>query len=326
MVDLKSNVRIFLRFFSIFGLVQVRYGPDDQLEVVRSSTFIIPILLLIYWINAVAIFCFERPSTDKISIVSNVIQMTLNCVMISVAMVVPIRYMQLARRSIAKILDLTAEFERAGISVDYKKVRKTFFAIISFFVLFLIYMVSYDAFVTFKNGIMSFKYWFVTILPSTYMVLILTQAICAVATVSSFYKTVNKAIAQQIRYDKVTPNSGKLFKGGVSLTIPGQDQTPFFPKVFYILGDLNEICLKLENYFGPIFLATFTTIFVVTSIQLYYGYQIFQVHDATRGFSYWSLAQCLNVVAINIILVVTITALCQTITNQVSECVGVWEY
>lgn len=70
--------------------------------------------------------------------------------------------------------------------------------------------------------------------------------------------------------------------------------------------------------FFAVYLATFTTIFVVTSIQLYYCYQIFQVQDENRGYSYWSLAMSLNVVVINIILVVTITALCQTITNQVS--------
>lgn len=325
MVDLKSNIRLFIRFFSCFGLVQVRYGSDGQLEVLRNSKFIIPVLLLIYWINAVAIFFFERISTDKISTVSNGIQLILNCIMISVLMVVPIKYAQLASRSIAKIQDLDAEFEKAGIVVDYKKLQRKFWGIISFFVMFLTYVVSYDGFVTYKNGFTSFKYWFVTILPSFFMVLILSQAICAVALVSSFYKTVNKAIVQQIRYEKDVPkfnsNSDKL-KGRVSLTVSGHNQAPFFPKVFYILGDLHEICLKLENYFGPVFLVTFTTIFVVTSIQLYYCYQIFQIQDEERGFSYWSLAQCLNVVATNIILVVTVTALCQTITNQASDCVG----
>lgn len=79
---------------------------------------------------------------------------------------------------------------------------------------------------------------------------------------------------------------------------------------------MTEICQRVEGYYGPLFLSTFTTIFVVTSIQLYYCYQIIIQADETRGYSYWSLVMCLNVVVINILLVVTITALCQSIQNQ----------
>lgn len=320
-VDLKSNIRLFLRIFSSFGLIQVRFGPDDELEVVKSSAIIIPILLVIYWVNAVVVFCYERPSTDTISLVSNIIQLSLNSVMISVAMIVPIKFMGLARKTIKQIQDLNAALDKINIVLDFGRMRRNFCLIVAFFFSFLLYSTAYDAYVTLKNGMMSLKYWFVTILPSVYMVLLLTQSICTLALTRSFYKRVNKAIASEIPSEAATQEEeeeGITVKGHAQRFGPGVDDC-LFTQIFHILGDLNEICQKLESYFGPLFLATFTTIFVVTSVQLYYCYQIIiQGQDEARGYSFWSLIRCLNVVFINVVLVISITALCQAITNQVS--------
>lgn len=327
LVDLKSTIRLFLQTFSFFGLVQVRYGPEEgQLDIIKSSTVIVPILLIIYWINAIVVICFERPSTDTISLVSNIIQLVLNAVMISVAMIVPIKYMKLARRIIQHVHELVAQLERIRILVDFRKVRRNFCLIVGFFLTILIYSLVYDACITFKNGLMTVKYWFVTILPSVYMVLVLTQAICTLAMTRSFYRHVNRAIAAQIpSEDEEDEPSEDLIRGKMSISqreettdSSGSERT-FFINIFIILGSLEELCRKLESYFGPLFLVTFTTLFVVTSIQLYYCYQIIiQVHDEARGYSYLSLILCVNVVVINVILMASITALCQAITNQVS--------
>lgn len=325
-VNLKTNIRLFLRIFSFFGLIQVRYGREDQLEVVKSSAFIIPILLFIYWINAVVVFCFERPTTDNISLVSNIIQLTLNSIMISVAMIIPIKDMQLARRIIKQIDELNSELEKVGVLINFRKTRRDFAGIFGFFFLFLVYSVTYDGYSTFKNGMMSIKYWFVTILPSVYMVLVLTQAICVLSLVRKIYRNVNRAIAVQLPSEEdenQDEDFNRIQSGGkVGVVLAPEMVSTFFPKVFQILGSLSEICQKLETYYGPLFLATFTTIFVVTSIQLYYCYQIIiQAQDEARGYSIWSLIMCMNVVIINVVLVLCITAFCQTITNQVG---GKW--
>lgn len=324
--NLQSTIRLFLRIFSFFGLVQVRYGPGDQLEIVKSSAIIIPILLIIYWVNAIAVFCFERTATDKISLVSNIIQLSLNSIMISVSMIVPIKFMKLARRTIKQIQDLNSDLEKAQIFLDFKSMRRNFLLIFGFFFIFLVYSVTYDAYVTFKNGMMSIKYWFVTILPSVYMVLLLTQSILALAFTLSIYNRVNKTMARQLpAEDEVEEDASyvssakQIFPNKDPEHFPSNIGAPFFGRILQILSSLNEICEKLESYFGPLFLSTFTTIFVVTSIQMYYCYQILiQAEDESRGYSLWSLFMCLNVIIVNCVLVISITAICQAITNQVT--------
>lgn len=327
--DLQPTVRLFLRIFSAFGLVQVRYGPDNQLAVVKRSAYIIPILLLIYWINAVVVFCYERPSTDTISLVSNVIQMALNSILISVAVIIPIQYMDLARRTILQMQSLVADLASLQISVDFRKVCRDFCLILFFFFSILIYSISYDAYATYQYGMMTVKYWFFSILPPVYMVLVLTQAICTLALTNRFYKCVNKVILAQIprtEADEIEPMDTSINKIQPAEKFAGyrypemDSRAVFFPKMCEVLGSLNEICQKLETYFGPLFLISFTTIFVVTSIQLYYCYQIItQVKDEARGYSYWTMVISVNVVLTNVILVIATTALCQAITNQVSR-------
>lgn len=177
----------------------MRFGPDRQLEVIKSSRVVIPILLLIYWLNAVFVFYFDRPPTDQISFISNVIQLSLNSVMISVAMVLPIKYMHLARKIIiSQVEKLSTDLERLLVPLNHRRLRRSFLVTVSFFFAFLVYFTAYDGFVSCRNGTVTVKYWFITILPSIYMVLVLTQAICVLGLLRFFYKSVNKSIAKQI--------------------------------------------------------------------------------------------------------------------------------
>lgn len=325
-MDLQTTIERFLRVFSLFGLVQVRIGVENQVEVVRKSTWIIPILLLIYMVNAVVVFCYERPSTDTISLVSNVIQMTLSSILISVALILPVKYMELARKTIRQIQALGDELESTRVHINYRSVCRSFCLIMTAFSATILYFISYDAYVNLVKGSMTLKYWFLSILPPVYMILIMAQAICALALAQCFYKRVNRVIAAQIpspefEEDSLDKSPFKLenHKEILDFGYPNKDNKALFPKLFQVLGGLNELCQKLETYYGPLFLASFTTIFVVTSIQLYYCYQIItQEQDESRGYSYWTMVVSLNVVIINVILVISITALCQAITNQVS--------
>lgn len=325
-MDLQTTIQWFLRVFSPFGLVQVRIGVENQVEVVRKSNWIIPILLLIYWFNAVVVFCYERPSTDIISLVSNVIQMALNSVLISVALILPVKYMELARKTIRQIQALSADLEDTRVYINYRSVRHSFCLIMTAFSAIILYFISYDAYVNLTKGSMTLKYWFLSILPSVYLILIMAQAICALALTQCLYKSVNKAIAAQIPSPEFeedpsdkSPFKIESHKEFVEFGYPNKESKELFPRLFQILGGLNELCQKLETYYGPLFLVSFTTIFVVTSIQLYYCYQIItQEKDESRGYSYWTMVVSLNVVIINVILVISITALCQAITNQVS--------
>lgn len=317
-VDLFTVANLFLRVFAFLGLVQVRFGPGRTLEHIKISPFIIPIVLFVYWINAVVIFYYEKPSTDTISIFSNITQMIINGIMLSVILIYPVKLRNVAKKILSQLLEIHGDLERVRIHLDYPKVRRNFLIISGSFFAFLIYYVAFDAYSYFKAGTMSVKYWFVTILPSVFMILVLIQPICVLSLIRSCYKRVNKSIVSQLA--SPTDNKEELIKNPMSITNIMADQNKsgkYFVTIIHILRSLNEICQKIEHYFGALFLSTFTTIFIVTSIQLYYCYQILvQKQDEKRGLSYMTLVACLNVVVINSCFIISITALCQSISDQ----------
>lgn len=242
--------------------------------------------------------------------------------MLSVLLVFPIKNVKLAKGIVQKIQKLNENLLALDIRIDQTKILKTFVYIILPSVLFLFFTVGYDAYVSLlRNQNTTFKYWIVAIIPSIFLGIALLQSICVLLFLRTLFKYVNKAISSEIRSEiepepQAIEKPNNMFLTRVQISYPCQQKIVIFPKIFFILGDLNEICYKVEAYFGPTFLATFTTIFVVTSIQLFYCYVILHFNDETKAL--WYLFVAINTVVINMLLVGGITAICQSITNQVS--------
>jgi gustatory receptor len=92
------------------------------------------------------------------------------------------------------------------------------------------------------------------------------------------------------------------------------------PNVFHLIQDLVDLGSLVAKFFGPIFLAAFTSIFIVTTIQIYYCYTILYTFNEARAKTLWTLVSSVNVVIINVVMVFSLTSMCESIANQVCWC------
>ena len=89
------------------------------------------------------------------------------------------------------------------------------------------------------------------------------------------------------------------------------------PDDLNVLNDLVELINLVGQFFGPIFLAAFSSIFICTTVQIYYCYAILQSFDEEKNRSMWTLMASLNIVIIHVVLILAITSISEMIYNQV---------
>ena len=89
------------------------------------------------------------------------------------------------------------------------------------------------------------------------------------------------------------------------------------PEDLNILNDLIELINLVGKFFGPIFLAAFSSIFICTTVQIYYCYTILQAFSEEKFRTVWTFMSSMNIVIMHILLVFAITSLSEMIHNQV---------
>lgn len=311
---------LILKFFKALGMVPNQINVP-RMPISRPYATSIITFLFFYW--AVLLLSFWLPhgkTSNQISVISNWIQLLFNAITLSITLTYPI----IASQIVPRIRDLFNHFDKKvvelGVESNLQKMSKIIYFIGCSLILFNSYMMCYDLYVTyFLTSVSHFWYWLLTFLP----LFMYSFGICAALSVLLLlhfrFKTLNQLLSHEVKgnhsafkhhpiIDVLTVDVNKLDK-------PLRYQNRL-TNIFYLMHDLYDLSKLIGQYYGPVFLSVFTSVFVVTTIQIYYIYTYFYSFKDRTETTIWSILLCANVVFLNIVMVFAITSICESISNQ----------
>lgn len=164
-------------------------------------------------------------------------------------------------------------------------------------------------------------YWLVSFAPSFVqsiaLCIVISTLLLFLARLKLLKKVLKKEKLSNQMFNPVIPRIDRLdFKNPTFF-----DYTlPKFPVVFDSFQDLLDLGRLLEKIFGPILLAAISSIFVVTTVQIYYCYVLIaSSQKESQGYSIWTLIVAINEIFWNVLVIVYLTTLCEMITSQVRK-------
>ncbi|KAG5666450.1 hypothetical protein PVAND_014478 [Polypedilum vanderplanki] len=270
--------------------------------------------------------CLNYFSSSEIStnlaLIYNWIQMAINSIALTVILVSPMAM----SKSIDEVFNLFAKVDArlTAIGIDCIKTGQNIKILICIFsyLIITITMGSYEFYVViFHHRICSFFYWFLTFIPNTISSASLCCSYCILLFFLHRFKTIKEIINSEL---KNSSNFIPIIRFCSDQVIE-QSIRSTMPLIFYLYNDIIDLSYAIEKFLGPIFLATFTSNFVITTTQIYHTYTIIMSTTGSEelGFSTWSAIVCINIVIVNLMSTVMLTSICESIENQSQECIRI---
>lgn len=310
----------FLKPYKCIGLAPFKQNKNNfSVNFSFPLIFIIIICVLFYWIGVVITFMEDRSKSHNLSVIANWIQILANAIALTVALTYPMMQKRTVSSIIKSFEKVDQELNYLKIKINYMEETRNYRLFISICFLILLASSIYDFFVTilFLKTLKTW-YWFVTILPSMIYSFALSQAFLVIGFIKKRCQMINQLIWEFHSSDKACKMNAK----NMALISIFNDTNPIislsdlFSKLFIALNELCELSQHVELYFGPLFLTTFSAIFAVTSIQLFYCYLYIISSSSENSFSIWALLQSLDIICINLLLILGITSVCEGVSTQ----------
>lgn len=314
----------FLIPYKIIGITPFKNSANKlNVNLCFPQTFIVALVVLIYWLGVVMTFIVDRSTTYALSVIANWIQVITNAVALTIALTYPL-LKEITVNSIIKLFEkVDAELSYLQIKLNYKSDTRKYRILLFSCFLLLLSSTVFD-FVVSIHVLQNIKvwYWFVTILPLLVYTFALSQAFIVIGFIKQRCQLINEVI---LEFESSDTKSMVLAKNIVLVSIfndkkPIISLSELFSKLFIALNDLCELSHHIEHLFGPLFLTTFGAIFAVTSIQLFYCYLVIVTPtDFFKKNTTWPLIQSINIIVINLMLVIGITSICENVSLEVRK-------
>uniref|UniRef100_A0A182MB95 Gustatory receptor n=1 Tax=Anopheles culicifacies TaxID=139723 RepID=A0A182MB95_9DIPT len=328
-----SIIEMNVKFYRFIGLAPFEINTN---RVRLSKPFCCAVggFVTLYWTAMVSSIATSNHANDRISRISNYFQLTTNAIMLTAILLTPAFRLRNFAEVIRALRKLELDLQKDSIGSNFRRMARWNIGIILGTLCVLLLVTAFDCYVTVFRGSIRVDYWIITILPQFVNVIAVTQVILLLLYINGRFRMLNQLLEEEqhpvvgrMRYphtnrlNVATVNDPK--KMGLHVIEVhgcGIDSASLkhlqLPKVLYRYNDLYDICKMLDHYFGLLFLLTFTSIFIVTTIQLYYSYTILYWFTGENGFTIWSLMVCLNTISINLGVLLTIVLLCEKISNK----------
>lgn len=291
----------------------------------KFHLLVVVLVLCIFWIGMVDVLQNIEPSADKLSKVSNWIQLLVNGISMSVTLLgilnIPTCLIQQEFEKFdAKMRELKLKsWKCKGQNLVKEvfapgKIRTISILNIACCILFLTYKICLEIYVLIiRYKVICPFYWMISFVPSA----VQTAALCLVTNLLiSFYYRLKVAHDILIKVDK---KYAGIFVDDVSQRTFYRQFKLKIPSAFQAFSNLLNLGNVMEKVFGPIFLASISSIFVVTTIQIYYCYVLnASSQEESQGYSVWTFVVSLNDILWNVGTLIFLTTLCEMITFQVS--------
>ncbi|GAB0098812.1 hypothetical protein DMENIID0001_146160 [Sergentomyia squamirostris] len=309
MFSLVKHIRIFVTIYKCFLLLPAKKICGISLVRCRILTSLTITFVILYWLGLILGLYTNSVKTNIINKTANNIQLVINAFMLTVVFLNPCLRFKRLERILANIQLLDNRLFQEGIFLNYSKFFKiSLGTLISTFCL-IVYIIALDAYLSFtihKEGV-TITYWLVSIIPVNFLLLTDIQLSLFLLYILIILKHSKKILREEMIKPPgiISKNSEKTVK-----------PLNYIPGIFSILSDLRDLADNIDNYFGPIFLVNFASIFVSTSIQLYYVYLVSTAQETTWDFRMiFSFLASINIIVPNFIVAGALCFLCQCIRN-----------
>ncbi|KAL7012880.1 hypothetical protein ACKWTF_015095 [Chironomus riparius] len=320
-MEFSMNILIsMLKFFKIFGFLPYSiesFTKTGQIKLQKFYVALVIIFLVIYWFILIGNFFENDITSDKLTSISNWIQLLVNGWTLNIILVLPFTNAS----TMDEILKCFEKFDsRASLmSVDVSKSKMNGIVLISiiYFMIFILYMGGYEIYVVLiHHRLTSFIYWIITFIPTVVSLAALCFSFCMLILIFYRLKIAIKILKNEVSSVQNYPQLFKILE--VKSFSIEQSVRSNMPSIFHLYQEILDLRLALEKLLGPIFLSAFTSIFVITTTQIYHCYTLIVTKkDAHLGFSLWAVGLCVNIIVINVSATIGLTTLCEMIANQV---------
>lgn len=283
---------------------------ENKLKINLCIPQIIMIVLavILYWLGTFNFISIERSVKHyTFSVIANLIQAILNAIALSVALCYTLLRQTTFNSMIQSFEKLDAELKYLKIPLNYNSDIKNCRILLMFCLILLLFATIYDLFVSILVfGNFKFWYWFVTFVPIIILTLAFLQAFFVISFIKHRFKMINEFFEDFLINDK----------------LPLISVSELTSKIFFSLTELCELSHYVELLFGPLFLTGILTNFAGTSIQLFNCYIIvISDHKKDDVNSIWALIQSVEIIGINLLIVIGITTVCESILMEVEKAI-----
>lgn len=326
--SIASIVQMNTKFYRILGLLPYD-TKSSRIKLSKPLCCGIGTFITLYWTSLVISIATRVYGNDRISRISNYFQLISNAIMLTTLLISPAFKVKIFAEIIRSLKKFEDELKKDSINPNYTVQVRWNIGIITGIIILLIGTTTFDCYVTVFNGYVNFDYWLITIFPHLVNVIAITKPVLLLLYVNSRFKILNelllmeqnniadnRRIPTKLRAATCFIRTSKTNLHVVELHDLSNNKFYWLPKILYRYNDLHDICKLLDKFFGLLFLITFTSIFIITTIQLYYSYTILYWFTGKNGFTIWSLMVCFNTIAVNLAVLLTIVLLCENISNH----------
>lgn len=339
----------FSRIYRFLGIAPV-FNKDPhshKIRIVPAVLLIKVLALIVFWIGVVFTFLIGTHQNDKISVISNWIQMLGNAIAMSTTLICATIKCKDLDNILTQFEKIDSTISSIGHNVDYSNhLKKSKFITLLCLVCFAS-VFSFDFYVTIDMYSMtSIWYWVVSIMPLFFYGMGLLQAIFMISWIKYRCRLMN-TILKTICFKngpklfRISPPERRVLTMDSSDLIPAtpnQQQTHdilkvgqlklkekscldlgLYSKLFTVMNDLCKLSRKIDEYFGLFFLTSIGALFAITSIQVYYCYVMSVNFNEKVKISVWTLFVSLNLVIINLFLIIGITSVCESVANEATK-------
>jgi gustatory receptor len=303
--------KAFLRFFKYFGFFPFKRDSDENFVLKKIQVIFVVIFVCLFWtILTDSLLSNTIVIPDKLSMISNLIQLLVKSFSLTLILLSPIGCVKTVNEISSRCKMFDTRMREIGFKINQKRINIAIAIIFISHLSFLLYMGSFEVYALLvRFDSMHPIYWFLTFLPTVIQTMALCFSICLLHTF--FYRLT--LIKDRLKtYQQ--PHE-KYF-----LSIERKINEKMLKTIFLSYNDLLELGHLIEDFFGTIFFASIASIFVITTIQIYYCYVLISSEKLESfGYSTWTLIVAINEIFLNLATLVLLTRLCEMINNQVNE-------
>lgn len=306
-------------FFRIFGFIPYKIEKSNKSRKIKLHKYYaggVIVFLTVYWIGLIRHFFQNDQTSDKLTSISNWIQLLINGWTLNIIMLFPLTLTSVMN-------EIFKSFERFDsravmMSMEISKTRANSIVLFTmiYLVAYLLYMAAYEIYVVLiHHQLTNFVYWLITFIPTVVSLAALCFSYCMLVLIFFCVTTTKNVLMSEA---PATQKTSKIIS--MKSAVIEQSIRTSMPSIFHLYQEILDLRLALEKFLGPIFLSTFTSIFVITTSQIYHCYTLIESKkDPNSGYSSWNTVLCINIIFVNISATIALTTICEMISNQVRK-------
>lgn len=303
--------------YSFVGIVPVRLNVEGR----PKSIPVVVLIGCVHFLNVIGVICsliFHPTSPNRVTQVSNWIQMIMNCITLMMCHIIPIWKAKYFNQMLISLKNIDEALTEAGVDIDYTKHRKMGRRIFISCTFLLAYLTIYDFYVAnilLKS--MTWWYWLVSLMPTIVYSFTIIVGCQTMYLIKLRYQYIDEWLNKRLRGgcdSRLITEVIKIMSKNKNIKCISNDSSTI-KDIFVILNDLNLAIADVESYYGPIFLAAFSTIFVITTIQFFNCYKVLVMWSPALNVSVDNLFIAANIVLLGISLVFSTCTICEQICN-----------